>query len=117
MRSDLFGRPFAKTIMGDKGNDAMGAAFLAMFRAQKFGPLVPVLQAMVDENRYPELGSLSLPVTIMVGDKDRTTPPFHTDELHAGIPGSTLVRVPGAGHMVVWEEPDVVVDAIEKLSA
>ena len=117
VRTDLVGKPFSKTLMGEKGNDAMGAAFLAMFRAQKFGPLVPVLHAMVDENRYPQLGSIALPVTIMVGTEDKTTPPFHTDELHAGIPGSTLVRVPGAGHMVVWEEPEVVVDAIQALSA
>jgi pimeloyl-ACP methyl ester carboxylesterase len=117
VRSDLVGRPFAKTIMGKKGNDEMGAAFLSMFRAQDFGPLVPILKAMVDENRYPQLGAIDLPVTIMVGTADKTTPPFHTDELHAGIRGSTLERVPDAGHMVVWEEPEAVVSAIERLGA
>ena len=116
VRSDLVGKPFARSLMGDNGDDAMAAAFLRMFRAQDFGPLVPVLQAMVDENRYPQLGSIALPTTIMVGTRDKTTPPFHTDELHAGIPGSTLERVSGAGHMVVWEEPDVVVGAIRRLS-
>jgi pimeloyl-ACP methyl ester carboxylesterase len=115
VRSDLVGRPFARTIMGKKGNDEMGAAFLSMFRAQDFGPLVPILKAMVDENRYPQLGAIDLPVTIMVGTADKTTPPFHTDELHAGIRGSTLERVPDAGHMVVWEEPEAVVAAIERL--
>lgn len=116
VRSNVIGRPFARTIMGKKGNDDMGAAFLAMFRAQDFGPLVPILRAMVDENRYPELGAIDLPVTIMVGTADKTTPPFHTDELHAGIRGSTLERVPDAGHMVVWEEPEAVVAAIQRLA-
>jgi pimeloyl-ACP methyl ester carboxylesterase len=116
VRSDLVGRPFARTLMGDQGTDEMGAAFLRMFRAQDFGPLVPVLQAMVDENRYPQLGSIALPTVVMVGTKDRTTPSFHTDELAAGIPGARLIRVPGAGHMVVWEAPQVVVEAIEELS-
>jgi pimeloyl-ACP methyl ester carboxylesterase len=87
-----------------------------MFRAQDFGPLVPVLQAMVDENRYPQLGAIALPTVVMVGTKDRTTPSFHTDELAAGIPGARLIRVPGAGHMVVWEAPQVVVEAIESLA-
>lgn len=114
--TDLIGKPFARTLMGDKGTDEMGAAFLRMFRAQSFGPLVPILQAMVDENRYPELPAITLPTEIMVGTKDKTTPPFHTDELHAGIAGSALTRVPGAGHMVVWEEPDVVVGAIDRLA-
>jgi pimeloyl-ACP methyl ester carboxylesterase len=116
VRSDLVGRRFARTIMGKKGNDEMGAAFLAMFRAQDFGPLVPILRAMVDENRYPQLGAIDLPVTIMVGTADKTTPPFHTDELHAGIRASTLERVPDVGHMVVWEEPEAVVAAIQRLA-
>ena len=77
--------------------------------------LVPILRAMVEENRYPRLGEIDLPVAIMVGTDDRTTPGFHTDELHAGIPGSTLERIPDVGHMVVWEDPDVVVAALRRL--
>ena len=117
VRTDVVGKPFARTIMGKKGNDAMGAAFLTMFRAQDFGPLVPILRAMVEENRYPRLGEIDLPVAIMVGTDDRTTPGFHTDELHAGIPGSTLERIPDVGHMVVWEDPDVVVAALRRLAS
>ena len=60
VRSDIVGRPFARTLMGDQGTDEMGVAFLRMFRAQDFGPLVPVLQAMVDENRYPQLGAIEI---------------------------------------------------------
>ena len=116
VRTDVVGKPFARTIMGAKGNDAMVAAFLRMFRAQDFGPLVPILRAMVEENRYPRLGEIDLPVAIMVGTDDRTTPGFHTDELHAGIPGSTLERIPDVGHMVVWEDPDVVVAALRCLA-
>lgn len=116
VRTDLVGKPFARTLMGEKGDDEMGAPFLRMFRAQDFGPVVPILRAMVDENRYPQLGAIDLPVAVMVGTEDRTTPGFHTDELHAGIRGSTLERVPGAGHMVVWEEPGTVVAAIRRLA-
>ena len=114
---DLVGRPFARTLMGDGATDAMVESFLTAFRAQKLGPLVPILEAMVDENRYPELSRIALPCTILVGSKDKTTPPFHTDQLHAGIAGSRLVRVPGAGHTVNWEAADVIVDEIESLLA
>ena len=98
-------RPFARTLMGDEPDDEMGAAFLRMFRAQDLGPLVPILEAMVRENRYAALDAIDLPCTIVVGTSDRTTPPFHTEELAAGIRGSRLVRVPRAGHMVNWEAP------------
>jgi non-heme chloroperoxidase len=113
--TDLVGKPFARTLMGDGRTDAMVESFLAMFRAQKLGPLVPILEAMVAENRYPQLGSISLPCTILVGTKDKTTPPFHTEELNRGISGSRLVRVPGAGHTVNWEAADVIVSEVEAL--
>lgn len=116
VRSDLIGKPFARTLMGDKKTDAMVESFLRMFRAQNLGALIPILEAMVEENRYPDLGSITLPCTILVGSKDKTTPPFHTDDLHAGIAGSRLVRVPGAGHTVNWEAADVIVAEIEALA-
>jgi pimeloyl-ACP methyl ester carboxylesterase len=115
--SDVIGKPFARTLMGDRKTDAMVESFLTMFRAQNLGALVPILEAMVQENRYPELSRIALPCTILVGTKDKTTPPFHTDQLQAGIAGSKLVRVPGAGHTVNWEAADVIVDEIESLLA
>ena len=115
--SDVIGKPFAKTLMGDGKTDAMVESFLTMFRAQNLGALVPILEAMVQENRYPELSRIALPCTILVGTRDKTTPPFHTDQLQAGIAGSKLVRVPGAGHTVNWEAADVIVDEIESLLA
>ncbi|MGD9956688.1 MAG: alpha/beta fold hydrolase [Candidatus Nanopelagicales bacterium] len=116
VRSDIVGKPFARTLMGENQTDAMVEAFLRMFRGQDLGALVPILEAMVHENRYPDLGTISLPCTILVGSKDKTTPPFHTDDLHAGIAGSRLVRVPGAGHTVNWEAADVIVAEIEALA-
>jgi pimeloyl-ACP methyl ester carboxylesterase len=115
VRTDVVGRPFARTLMGDEPDDAMGAAFLRMFRAQHLRPLVPILEAMVREDRYADLAGIELPCTIVVGDSDRTTPPFHTDELAAGIVGSRLVRVPRAGHMLNWEASDLVVDEVQRL--
>jgi len=115
--TELVGKPFARTLMGDGRTDAMVESFLTMFRGQKLGPLVPILEAMVQENRYPQLGTIALPTTILVGTKDKTTPPFHTEELHRGIAGSRLVRVPGAGHTVNWEAADVIVAEIEALLA
>jgi pimeloyl-ACP methyl ester carboxylesterase len=114
---DAVGKPFARSLMGDGATDAMVESFLTTFRAQKLGPLVPTLKAMVEENRYPQLSQITVPCTILVGSKDKTTPPFHTDQLNAGIAGSKLVRVPGAGHTVNWEAAAVIVAEIEALLA
>ena len=57
------------------------------------------------------------PSTIVVGEKDKTTPPFHTEWLHNGIAGSKLRSVAGKGHMLNWEAPEVLIEEIVALAA
>lgn len=110
--NNTLGTAFAKSLMGDDKNPDMIAAFRAGFGAQNLGPTVPVLKAMVNESRYDRLGEITLPCTILVGDKDKTTPTFHSDDLNKGIAGSKLLRVPGMGHLLIWEDSQVVIDEI-----
>ena len=56
-------------------------------------------------------------ITTSDGTKDKTTPPFHTDDLHAGIKNSKLVRIAGKGHMLNWEAPVALVDEIIALAS
>lgn len=108
--------PFTKTLVGDGFEPAMADAFTADFRAQDHSRLVPILEAMVSENRYGRIPELDLPCTVVIGSKDKTTPPFHTADLHAGISGSKLVTLPGKGHLLNWEAPDSIVDEIVGLA-
>lgn len=117
VRTDRIGIPFANSILGEDKDPDMARAFLTCFREQNLVPLTPILEAMVAENRYGRLGEIDLPCTILVGTKDKTTPPFHTDDLHSGIRGSRLVRVPGKGHMVNWEASTEVTDEILALAS
>ncbi|MFM7044444.1 MAG: alpha/beta fold hydrolase, partial [Ilumatobacteraceae bacterium] len=109
-------RGFAKTLLGDMKDPGMIDAFVNVFSKSDLKSLVPILQAFVVENRYDQLGNITVPCAIVVGTKDKTTPPFHTDALHAGIAGSTLVRIPGKGHMLNWEAPGVLVEQIAALA-
>lgn len=61
----------------------------------------------------PVLGRV--PVSVLVGDKDRLIAPKLGIELATRIPGSQLVWVPGAGHALILERPDVVNEAIAAL--
>jgi pimeloyl-ACP methyl ester carboxylesterase len=63
----------------------------------------------------PVLGTV--PVTVVVGEKDRLIATRLGIELAAEIPGAQLVWVPGAGHAVILERPDVVNQAITELLA
>ncbi len=63
----------------------------------------------------PTLGSV--PVVVVAGDKDRLISPSLGVELAAEIPGAELVLVPGAGHALILEDPEVVTGAITRLIA
>ncbi len=60
-----------------------------------------------------ELGRISLPVLIAVGEEDMATVPEKSERLHAAIPGSKLVRMRGAGHVSTIDAPDRVNAAME----
>ncbi|HLX49188.1 MAG TPA: alpha/beta hydrolase [Streptosporangiaceae bacterium] len=53
-----------------------------------------------------------IPVTVVAADRDRLIPPKLSVELAETIPGARLAMVPGAGHAVMMERPDVVNDVI-----
>lgn len=48
-----------------------------------------------------------LPALVLGGEEDLLTPKAHSAEIAERLPGARLVLVPGAGHMVLLERPDV----------
>ncbi len=70
------------------------------------------LRAADAVNRRPdyatELGGVRVPTLILVGGEDRATPPEESKRMHARIAGSELTVVPGAGHAITIEHPEVV---------
>ncbi|MEM6925923.1 MAG: alpha/beta hydrolase [Myxococcota bacterium] len=115
VRFGPIGRAFVRSLAGDRFDAAWVDGFLDAFLANDHWALVPLLRALVRQSDYPRLGQIALPCRIVVGDKDHTTPTFHADDLHAGIAGSTLRRLPGMGHLLNWEAPDVLVEEIRAL--
>jgi pimeloyl-ACP methyl ester carboxylesterase len=60
-----------------------------------------------------ELASIKIPTLILCGTEDALTPPKYSQHLNREIPGSELVLIPDAGHMVMLEKPDETNRAIE----
>jgi len=60
------------------------------------------------------LGGLRTPALIACGAEDRLTPPAYSRYLHQEIPGSRLVLIKGAGHMVMLEKPAELNEAISE---
>ncbi len=85
------------------------ARYLAMVRRAGAEQLIRQNEAvMAREDLRPRLPALALPLLVVVGEADRLTPPEHAREIAAavpGVPGARLEIVPGAGHLLSWEQP------------
>jgi pimeloyl-ACP methyl ester carboxylesterase len=66
----------------------------------------PVFLSHHKADSLPRLAGI--PTEVLVGDTDRIIPPHHSETIASLVPGSHLTVVPGAGHMVILEEPDAV---------
>ena len=52
------------------------------------------------------LPRVDVPTLLLYGDRDVRAPSDVAHELHAGIPGSRLVFIPGAGHACNIDAPE-----------
>lgn len=117
VRSETYGCLFGLSLMGDDPSPAAIEAFNRVFLEQDHERLVPILRALTTENQYPRLAEIQMPCVVLCGDKDKTTPPWHSRLLGEGIAGARNVWVPGKGHLLNWEAPEQVALAIRSLQA
>jgi magnesium chelatase accessory protein len=59
-----------------------------------------------------DLPALRVPLTLVVGEQDRTVAPRYSRRVHEMIPGSRLVALPGLGHLAHEEQPARVCEII-----
>jgi magnesium chelatase accessory protein len=60
-----------------------------------------------------DLPHLAVPLTLVVGEADRTLPPSHADRVRSVLPGARRVSLPGLGHLAHEEDAVSVAAAIE----
>ena len=58
-----------------------------------------------------------IPTLVIVGDRDRLTPPESARKIAAAVSGSKLLELRGAGHCTMLEQPEAVNAAIYELAA
>lgn len=64
-----------------------------------------------------DLPKLAVPLTLIVGDKDRAIPPRDAIRLQALVPSVRIVWVRGAGHLAHEERPGEIADIVVKGAA
>lgn len=78
--------------------------------------LVEFLHALEVHDETAALPTLAkVPTLIACGDHDLLTPMEYSQRMAAALPKSELVIVPGAGHLVQLEQPEIIDDALVRL--
>ena len=60
-------------------------------------------------------GRVDCPTLFLLGATDRMTPPVHAKTLSEAIRSARTVVLPDAGHMLMSERPDAVIDALHEV--
>ena len=93
----------------NQGRQALVDDYLAMIERAGAGQLISQNRAvMARPDSRPLLPHIRCPLLVVCGEADGLTPPEHSREIAAAVPGAELRIVPGAGHMLTMEQPAAV---------
>lgn len=67
---------------------------------------------LITHDTRPLLDGIEAPTLVMVGELDAETPVAYSEHLAERLPAATLAVVPGAGHLLNVEAPDLVDELI-----
>jgi pimeloyl-ACP methyl ester carboxylesterase len=74
------------------------------------------LGSVADLDNRARLKDLRVPTLVMHGTKDAVIKPSAGERLADSVPGALFRLLPGVGHLMTWEAPDTVADAIIDLA-
>ncbi|MCP5269812.1 MAG: alpha/beta fold hydrolase [Burkholderiaceae bacterium] len=91
----------------------LAADYGAMIRRAGVAQLVAQNRAvMAREDLRPDLADIACPLLVMGGDSDGLTPPECAREIAAAVPQAQLEILADCGHMLTWERPGPVTEAL-----
>jgi pimeloyl-ACP methyl ester carboxylesterase len=87
-----------------------------IIRDTPIGVVSDFCQALIRHDQEASLPALGkAPCVVITGTRDRLISTKLTQETAASIPGAELIVVPGAGHLVILERPEIITEAISGL--
>jgi 3-oxoadipate enol-lactonase len=102
-----------KTLLTDKARRAELAKYVDLMSRRR--DIWRAVNGVVDRGGiHHELGRITAPTLVIVGDEDVATPRAKAEQITGAIAGARLVTIPRAGHSSPVEEPALVTAAIEE---
>ncbi len=65
------------------------------------------------QNALAAAAGVTVPTTVILGERDMMTPAKAGKALAAAVPNARTVVLPGAGHMMMAEQPDQLLEALK----
>jgi len=85
-------------------------AVRCVFADQNHRQLQQLLSDLIQEDHTSSLGEVKARVEVVVGSRDRITPVRQSRAIAHGVAGAKLTESAGSGHMLNWEDPELVVE-------
>jgi pimeloyl-ACP methyl ester carboxylesterase len=93
-------------LFGDEYEDAALQVTMKSVGRTTLSSIGGFRNSIGEQRRLDTLARLGdVPAAVLVGDRDRLTPPPCADSIAEALPGTELTVYPGAGHMLILERP------------
>jgi pimeloyl-ACP methyl ester carboxylesterase len=103
---------YVPSFFSDTAPPGLADEFEAMMRELHPAGTGTMLDAMAEADLRDVLPQVRVPVLLLYGELDERSPLSVAEELHARIPTSELVVIPGAGHAACAEKPEAFNEAV-----
>jgi len=109
---EAYAREWLPTLLTDRAPEELRAELVRIMASYHPEGTRAMLNAIVAADLRDVLPTIAVPTLLLAGEEDVRSPRAVQEELHARIPGSTMRRVPGAGHQCTMEAPAAFDDAV-----
>ncbi|GAA3228163.1 3-oxoadipate enol-lactonase [Actinocorallia longicatena] len=110
--SPLLAGAASRWFAGGRAASPHARALLDDLAAADPGGYAAACEALAGHDIRADLGRITAPTLVIGGREDPATPSAHARELADGVPGATLIELPGAAHLAPAGRPGEVAAAL-----
>lgn len=106
---EAWGGAMIEALIAKPDSIEVKARLRSMIESTPYHTIISALEGMkARPDSTHLLGSIRVPVLVIVGERDELAPPDEAQAMADAIPGASLATIPRAGHMAPLEQPGAV---------